>query len=98
MAEELPQVDEDLREIYLESRRFEVAMEAKMWEIENFKAQAMAGSNEERQNIQQLEQQLVSWQSIHVIINIGILKCEKFSKVIFYFHVCFKSKFSFITH
>ena len=70
MAEELPQVDEDLREIYLESRRFEVAMEAKMWEIENFKAQAMAGSNEERQNIQQLEQQLVSWQSIHVIIKL----------------------------
>ena len=60
MAEELPQVDEDLREIYLESRRFEVAMEAKRREIENFKAQAMAGSNEERQNIQQLEQQLVS--------------------------------------
>ena len=86
MAEELPQVDEDLREIYLESRRFEVAMEAKRQEIENFKAQAMAGSNEERQNIQQLEQQLVSWQSIHGIINIGILLSAKsFQKWFFIF-------------
>ena len=53
------------------------------------------------ENLQQqkdeLEQQMVSWQSIYVIINIGILKGEKF-KSDFYFHVCFKSKFSFITH
>ena len=98
------QVDEDLQEIYADSQRFELAMQPKIRDAEMRKHHALAGQAEERrrlenmqQQMEQLEQQMVSWQSIYVIINIGILKCEKF-KSDFYFHVCFKSKFSFITH
>ena len=72
------QVDQGLQEIYADSKRFELAMEPKIRDAKMRKNLALAGQAEEHRKMENLEQQLVSWQSIYVIINIGILKCKKF--------------------